>query len=130
MRCRRTYVPDKKGGRRKIAPTRICTHLLRNILNLFVCIKLNFFLYSFYSFGGYNRNNPAPGDHESNLKKVGAIPCGCNTKRTKKGCSLLTNSRTEGSVWNYFNIVHKYQIQGHHENASNITKKFIQIIFL
>ena len=24
---------------------------------------------------------PAPGDHESNFKKVGAIPCGCNTKR-------------------------------------------------
>ena len=23
---------------------------------------------------------PAPGDQESNFKKVGAIPCGCNTK--------------------------------------------------
>ena len=23
---------------------------------------------------------PAPGDHESNFMKVGAIPCGCNTK--------------------------------------------------
>ena len=26
---------------------------------------------------------PAPGDHESNFKEVGAIPCGYNTKRTK-----------------------------------------------
>jgi hypothetical protein len=24
--------------------------------------------------------NPTPGDHESNFKKVGAFPCGCNTK--------------------------------------------------
>ena len=23
---------------------------------------------------------PAPGDHKSNLKEVGAIPCGCNSK--------------------------------------------------
>ena len=27
---------------------------------------------------------PAPGDHEYNFKKVGAILCGCNSKRTKK----------------------------------------------
>ena len=25
---------------------------------------------------------PNPGDDESNFKKVGAIPCGCNTKWT------------------------------------------------
>ena len=28
-----------------------------------------------YSLGGYNRNKPTPGDHESNFRKVGAIPC-------------------------------------------------------
>ena len=44
-------------GRRGIAPTRNCTHLLKNVLNLFLCIKLNFFwqfsfLYLIYSFGG------------------------------------------------------------------------------
>ena len=26
---------------------------------------------------------PASGDHESNFKKLGVIPCGCNTKWTK-----------------------------------------------
>ena len=35
-----------------------------------------FFLYLIYSPGGYNRNKTRPGDHESNFKKVGAIPCG------------------------------------------------------
>ena len=34
---------------------------------------------------------PAPGDHESNLKKVGAIPCGCNTNGTIKLASNLQN---------------------------------------
>ena len=59
-----------------------CTHLLEIVLNLFVWTKLNFsFLYLIYSHGGYNRNKkPAPCDQESNFKKVGAIPCGCNTK--------------------------------------------------
>ena len=47
----------------------------------FVSKKLNFFflqfffLYLIYSLGGYNRN-------KSNFKKVGAIPCGCNTNGT------------------------------------------------
>ena len=31
-------------GRRGIAPTRNCTHLLKNVLNLFVCIKILLFL--------------------------------------------------------------------------------------
>ena len=30
-------------GRREIAPTRNCTPLFKNVLNPFVCIKLNFF---------------------------------------------------------------------------------------
>ena len=31
-------------SRREIAPTNNCTHLLRNVLNLFVCIIFNYFL--------------------------------------------------------------------------------------
>ena len=34
-------------GNRGIAPTRDCTHILKNVLNLFICIKLNFFLTMF-----------------------------------------------------------------------------------
>ena len=37
-------------GRRGIAPTRNCTHLLKSVLDLFVCIKLNFFLTIFLSW--------------------------------------------------------------------------------
>ena len=52
-------------GKRGIAPTRNYTHLLKNVLNLFVCIKLSFFLtiflsYLIYSLGGYNRNKTRP----------------------------------------------------------------------
>ena len=36
-------------GRCGIAPTQNCTHLLKNVLNLFICIKLNFFLTIFLS---------------------------------------------------------------------------------
>ena len=38
-----------KIGRRGISPTRNGTHLLENVLNLFVCIKLNIFLTIFLS---------------------------------------------------------------------------------
>ena len=34
---------------------------------------------------------PAPGDHESNLKKVGTIPCGCNTNGTLKCVCVREN---------------------------------------
>ena len=38
-------------------------------------LSLQFYiLYQIYSLGGQNRNKPAPGDHKSNFKKVGAIP--------------------------------------------------------
>ena len=37
-------------GRRGIAPTRNCTHLLKKVLNLFVCIKPNFLSYNFPFF--------------------------------------------------------------------------------
>ena len=50
-------------GSHGIAPTQNCTHILKNVINLI------------YSIGGYNRNKTRPGDHESYLKKVGAIPC-------------------------------------------------------
>ena len=61
---------------------------LKNVLNLFVCRKLNFFLTIFLSdffiiplvIGGYNSNKISPSDHEPNFNKrvqfrVGAIPC-------------------------------------------------------
>ena len=61
-----------------------CTHILKNVINLFVCIKLFFFTISFlclfYSLVGYNVYNPPPGDQEPNFKKVGPILCGRNTK--------------------------------------------------
>ena len=73
-------------GRRGIAPSRNCTNIFKNVINLFVCIKLIFFsftisfLYLIYSLGGYKMNKTH--DHEFNFKKMGAIPCGCNTKWT------------------------------------------------
>ena len=41
-----------------------------------------FFLYLNNSLGGYNRNKTRPRRPKPNFKKVGAIPCGCNTKWT------------------------------------------------
>ena len=67
-------------GRRGIAPTRNCTHIFKNVLNVLICIELNFFLTIFLSLSDLFPLvdiigiKPAPGDHESNLKKVGAIP--------------------------------------------------------
>ena len=46
------FLGEKKQivfGKRGIVPKRNCTHLLKHILNLFVCIKLNFFLTIFLS---------------------------------------------------------------------------------
>ena len=57
-----------------IAPTGNCTHPLKNVLNLFVCMKLNFFPKIFLSLSDLFPK-PAPGDHESQFMKVGAIPC-------------------------------------------------------
>ena len=50
----------------------------KNVINIFVCIKLNFFLtifllYLIHSLSGH-RNKTHPRRHEYNLKKVGAIP--------------------------------------------------------
>ena len=79
------YIMISFIGRRGIAPTRNCTHFLKSVLNIFLCIKLNFFSYNYVSFIFLNTLmviigiKPAPSDHESNFKKVGAIPCGCNT---------------------------------------------------
>ena len=55
-----SFFAEVFAGRRGIAPTRNCTHLLINLLNLFWRIKLNFFLqfsflYLIYSLSGYNR---------------------------------------------------------------------------
>ena len=83
-KCRSLY---RNVGRRGIARTRNFTHLLKNVLNLFVCIKHYFFflqfsfLYLIYSRnGGYNINkNPPPATTNPILRKwvqfrVGAIP--------------------------------------------------------
>jgi hypothetical protein len=55
----------------------------KNILNLFVYIKLFSYNFSFFiwfiPFVDIIGTKLAPGDHESNFKKVGAIPCGCNS---------------------------------------------------
>ena len=55
---------------------------------------------------------PAPGDHESNIKKVDAIPCGCNTNGTKKILifhvfdvnKIVFNSGTDMSLTSLGNI--------------------------
>ena len=39
----------KENGGRGIAPTQHCTHILKHVLTLFVCIKLNFFITIFHS---------------------------------------------------------------------------------
>ena len=78
------------NGRRGIAPTRKCTHLFKNVLIHFKCIKLKLFSYNFSFFIWFTPLmdmigiKPNPSDHKSNFKKVGAIPCGCNTKWTLK----------------------------------------------
>ena len=80
------FVVDIYGpeGRRGIAPTWNCTHIFKRLINLFVYIKLIFFVNNFlvYSLVDILGIKPAPGDHESNFKKVGAIPCWCNNKWT------------------------------------------------
>ena len=40
---------EKMGRRELIAPIRNCTHLLKNVLNLFVCRTFTFFLTIFLS---------------------------------------------------------------------------------
>ena len=66
-------------GRREIAPTWNCIHIFKNVINLFVCMKLFFFFLQFPFFiwfiplGDIIVIKPAPGDHESNFKKVSAI---------------------------------------------------------
>ena len=77
LRCLKTV--SLIFGRRGIAPTRNCNHLFKNVLNLFLSIKINFFLKIFLSLVDIIGIKPAPGDHESNFKKVmqlrvGAIP--------------------------------------------------------
>ena len=65
-----------------------------------ICVTLFFLQFSFfyliYSLDRYNSYKPAPGDHESNSKKVVAIPYGCNTKWTLEyGCTKSYGLTTE-----------------------------------
>ena len=74
-------------GRRGIAPTRNCTYIFKNVINLIVCIKLIFFLqfpfyFWFIPLVDIIGRKLAPGDNKFNFKKVGAIPCGCATAWT------------------------------------------------
>jgi len=72
-------------GRRGIAPTRNCTHILKNVINLIVCIKLIFFLqfpfyFWFIPLVDIIGIKPTPSDHKLILRKwvqfrVGAQPC-------------------------------------------------------
>ena len=59
-------------GKRGIAPT-----FKKNVLNLFVCIKLYLFLTVFLSLSDIFPFGVYCGD---NFKKVGTHQCGCNTK--------------------------------------------------
>ena len=82
-----------------ITPTRNCTHLLINVLNLFVCIELNFFfqfsfLYLIYFLGGIIGIQPDLGDHKSNFKKVGTIPSEPHLS------SYPRNTTFRGQYWN------------------------------
>ena len=65
-------------GRRGIAPTWNCTHILRKCIKSFNMHKTFyynfFFLYLIYSLVGDNRNKIHPRQQRSNFKKVGAIP--------------------------------------------------------
>ena len=47
----------------------------------FFCLQFPFFIW-FIPLEDIIGIKPTPGDHESNLKKVGAIAFGCNTKWT------------------------------------------------
>ena len=46
---------------------------------------------------------PAPGDHKSNFKKVGSIPCGFNSNGTDKLCTIwyIQISFQEIIIWNF-----------------------------
>ena len=73
----------------------------RNVLDLFVLIKLNFscnfpFFIWFIPLVDILGIKPALGDHESNFKKEGAIPFGCNNKWTTQI---------------YFRILYVYEIR-------------------
>ena len=63
-----------------IPTTRNFTHIFQNVVNLFVWIKLIFFFLQFPFFIWFIPLvdmigiKPAPGDHESNFKKVGTKP--------------------------------------------------------
>jgi hypothetical protein len=67
-------------GRRGIAPKRNCTHILKKCIKyIFVCIKITFtynfpFFIWFIPLVDIIGIKPAPDDHESYFKKVGAIP--------------------------------------------------------
>ena len=79
-----------------IATTRNCTYLLKILLNIFECIKLKLFSYNFPFFVCFVPLvdiigiKPAPDDHESNFKKVGAIPSDIWEGRT---CANLVRAR-------------------------------------
>ena len=71
----------------ELHPHGIAPIFKKYISNLFLCIKFYFFLqfsflYMIYSLVNIIVIKPAPGDHKSNFKKMGAILCGCNTKWT------------------------------------------------
>ena len=66
--------------------------------------------YLIYPLGGYNRGKNAPGDHESNFKKVGAIPCGCNSKWNIIVYKIKKNRADKEEkllVWNLWALYYK-----------------------
>ena len=71
----------------ELHPHGIATIFLKIVKKSFCMHKTHFFL-QFPSYMWFIPlveiigKKPTPGDHESNIKKVVAIPCGCNTKWT------------------------------------------------
>ena len=61
---------------------------LKTVLNVFCMHKTDFFPKLFFPLSNLLEViigiKPAPGDHESNFKKVGSIPFGFNTMGTVK----------------------------------------------
>ena len=75
--------------------------IFRNVLKLFVWVKLKLFLTIFFSLSDLEIK-PAPGDHKSNFKKVSAIP--------SEPFFLLYCFNT-GRIINHFRIIHEYEMK-------------------
>ena len=98
-------------GRRVIAPTRDCTHFLKSVLYLFLCIKLfillqNFFLYLIEYIRGCNRNFNRPRRPRIKCKENGYTPLWVQYRWNQFLCGLSI-------IWKI------YQIKGSKDLATS-----------